>query len=385
MTPIRVLIVDDSVVVRRLLTDLLSADPDLEVAGVAADGRIALTKIQALRPDIVTLDVEMPELDGLQTLAAIRTAHPRLPVIMFSALTERAANTTLEALTLGAMDYVTKPSGADGLAAALGQVREQLVPKIKALCLRGNPRPRAPGPASALVPTPSFAPAPTRPAAPAPTLNVRTGGEVDIVAIGASTGGPNALAALLPRIPRGLPVPIVITQHMPPVFTRQLATRLAALSGMDVREAAGGEALTPGSVWIAPGDFHMIVRRDGTNIRLGLHQGPPENSCRPSVDVLFRSVAEVYGGRTLAVVLTGMGQDGLRGCQQLRAEGAQVVAQDEATSVVWGMPGFVARSGLAHAVVPLDLIDHEIVRRVKLGSRGRAAVVAGRKEAPRGD
>jgi two-component system chemotaxis response regulator CheB len=175
---------------------------------------------------------------------------------------------------------------------------------------------------------------------------------------------------------------------MPPVFTRQLATRLAALSGMDVREAAGGEALTPGSVWIAPGDFHMIVRRDGTNIRLGLHQGPPENSCRPSVDVLFRSVAEVYGGRTLAVVLTGMGQDGLRGCQQLRSEGAQVVAQDEATSVVWGMPGFVARSGLAHAVVPLDLIDHEIVRRVKLGSRARATVAAaatGRKEAPRGD
>ncbi len=381
MPPIRVLIVDDSAVVRRLLSDLLSADPELEVAGVAADGHAALAKIQASPPDVVTLDVEMPGLDGLKTLAAIRASQPKLPVIMFSALTERAARTTLEALTLGATDYVTKPSDVDGLAAALVQVREQLVPKIKALCALPKPRPRPlAAPHSSAAPlTPSLrAPAATTTAAP------RVTGEVEIVVIGSSTGGPNALATLLPRLPRSLSTPILITQHMPPVFTRQLAARLGALSGLEVREATGGEALTPGSVWIAPGDFHLVVRRDGPNVRLAVHQGPPENSCRPAVDVLFRSAAEVYGGRTLAVVLTGMGQDGLRGCQRIREAGGQVVAQDEVSSVVWGMPGFVARAGLANAVVPLDTIDAEITRRLKFGARGRAAPTV-RKEAPHGD
>jgi two-component system chemotaxis response regulator CheB len=390
MSPIRVLIVDDSVVVRRLLSDLLSSDPELEVAGVASDGHSALAKIQASPPDLVTLDVEMPGLDGLKTLAAIRASQPKLPVIMFSALTERAARTTLEALSLGATDYVTKPSDVTSLAAALVQVREQLVPKIKALCALPKPRPR-PLAVPFVTATPSLA-APTaapltpslRAPAPLATAAPRVTGEVELVVIGSSTGGPNALATLLPRLPRSLSTPILITQHMPPVFTRQLAARLGALSGLEVREATGGEALTPGSVWIAPGDFHLVVRRDGQSVRLAVHQGPPENSCRPSVDVLFRSAAEVYGGRTLAVVLTGMGQDGLRGCQRIREAGGQVVVQDEVTSVVWGMPGFVARAGLANAVVPLDTIDAEITRRLKFGARGRAAPTV-RKEAPHGD
>ena len=388
MSPIRVLIVDDSVVVRRLLSDLLSADPELEVAGVAADGHSALAKIQAAPPDLVTLDVEMPGLDGLKTLAAIRASQPKLPVIMFSALTERAARTTLEALSLGATDYVTKPSDVNSLAAALVQVREQLVPKIKALCARPKPRLK-PLAAVVSVARPSLA-APTAPPvttslrAPAPAPTPRAPGEVDLVVIGSSTGGPNALAAILPRLSRNLATPVVIAQHMPPVFTRQLAARLAALSGLDVREASGGEALTPGSVWIAPGDFHLVVRRDGTSVRLAVHQGPPENSCRPAVDVLFRSAAEVYGGRTLAVVLTGMGQDGLRGCQSVREAGGQVVVQDETSSVVWGMPGFVARAGLANAVVPLDVIDTEITRRLKFGARARTSPTT-RKEAPHGD
>lgn len=386
MSPIRVLIVDDSVVVRRLLSDLLSSDPELEVAGVASDGHSALAKIQASPPDLVTLDVEMPGLDGLKTLAAIRASQPKLPVIMFSALTERAARTTLEALSLGATDYVTKPSDVTSLAAALVQVREQLVPKIKALCARPKPRPRPP--AAPFGVTPATLSVPTSPPVStslrAPASLPRVTGEVEAVVIGSSTGGPNALAAFLPRLSRNLAAPILIAQHMPPVFTRQLAARLAALSGLDVREVSGGEALTPGSVWIAPGDFHLVVRRDGTNVRLAVHQGPPENSCRPSVDVLFRSAAEVYGGRTLAVVLTGMGQDGLRGCQRIREVGGQVVVQDEASSVVWGMPGFVARAGLANAVVPLDVIDTEITRRLKFGALLRPNV-ATRKEAPHGD
>lgn len=366
MPPIRVLIVDDSVVVRRLLSDLLSADPELEVAGVATDGHSALAKIQASPPDVVTLDVEMPGLDGLKTLAAIRASQPKLPVIMFSALTERAARTTLEALSLGATDYVTKPSDVNSLAAALVQVREQLVPKIKALCARAKPRPKPLATPLGMAPATRFTsispPMPASLRAPAPMP--RVAGEVEVVVIGASTGGPNALAAVLPRLPRDLAAPVLITQHMPPVFTRQLAARLAALSGLEVREAAGGEALTPGSVWIAPGDFHMVVRRDGASVRLALHQGSPENSCRPSVDVLFRSAVEVYGGRTLAVVLTGMGQDGLRGCQRIREAGGQVVAQDEATSVVWGMPGNVARAGYASAVLPLGEIGGAVRARL---------------------
>jgi two-component system chemotaxis response regulator CheB len=353
---IRILVVDDAVVVRRLVSDELARDPALEVVGTAANGRIALSKMAQVNPDLVILDVEMPELDGLATLAELRRTYPRLPVIMFSALTERGAEATLDALALGATDYFTKPTSAGGPEASLGIIREQLIPKIKALCqgegrlIGSHTEPARTEPAR----TDKSPPAPR----PAP-------GAVEVVAIGASTGGPNALAEVFARLPADFPVPVVIAQHMPPMFTRLLAERLSAQSAVRVQEGCSGGVLQPGQAWIAPGDHHMIVARDGPQARLLLHQEPPENSCRPAVDVLFRSVARAYGPGALAVILTGMGQDGLRGCEAVREAGGQILAQDEVTSVVWGMPGYVARAGLADRVLPLSLISGEILRRVR--------------------
>ncbi len=357
MPKTRILIVDDSVVVRRLLTDLLAADPTCEVVGAAANGRIAIAKIPILNPDIVTLDVEMPEMDGLETLAAIRKTHPKLPIIMFSALTERAADATLKALALGATDYVTKPSTGSGGASAMDQVRDQLIPKIRWLAGRtlAKSSTLAPGAGAAAAPLPK-----PRTLATAVARSTR----IDVLAIGASTGGPNALGALLPKLRADFPVPIVITQHMPPLFTRMLAERMNTTCALRVHEARGGEALEAGHIYIAPGDYHMDVRREGAAVRLALHQSPPENSCRPAVDVMLRSVVKLYGGNTLAVVLTGMGQDGMRGCELVREAGGQVIAQDEASSVVWGMPGAVVKAGLHDVVLPLDDIAAEITRRV---------------------
>jgi two-component system, chemotaxis family, protein-glutamate methylesterase/glutaminase len=356
MGKIRILIVDDSVVVRRMVADMLSGDPMLEVVGTAPNGRIALAKLPQINPDLVLLDVEMPEMDGLETLAALRKTYPRLPVIMFSRFTQRGAAVTLEALTLGASDYVTMP---DSVRAGQGvpELREQLVSKIKELCARdGVDSPRGAADLDSLRP-------PSRSASA-----IRRMPRVEIVAIGASTGGPNALATLLSVLPADCPVPIVIVQHMPATFTGLLAERLTSRSALAVSEGVLGQALFPSRAWLAPGDFHMEVARDGQDaVRLRLHQGPPENSCRPSVDVLFRSVAETYGAGTLAVVLTGMGQDGLRGCERIREVGGQVLAQDETSSVVWGMPGFVARAGLADQVLPLDQLAPEVVRRVRKG------------------
>ena len=349
MSKTRILVVDDSVVIRRVVTEELSADPDLDVVGTAANGRIALAKLTQVNPDLVILDVEMPEMDGLQTLAALRKTHPRLPVIMFSAITEQGAAATLDALALGATDYFTKPSGPGGLDASRQVIREELIPEIKALC----------SPKSAKV-VPPPAPVGVSPARP---------GRVDAVVIGVSTGGPNALAEVFRALPADLPVPILIVQHMPPMFTRLLAERLTATAKVPVDEAAAGAVAQPGRGLIAPGNFHMTVARDGTRVRAILNQEPPENSCRPAADPLFRSAAKVYGSGVLAVVLTGMGQDGLRGCEAVRAAGGQILAQDEASSVVWGMPGAVARAGLADRVLPLALVGAEIVRRAT-GGRG---------------
>lgn len=366
MAPIRVLVVDDSALVRKLLTDILKAEPGIEVVGTAQNGRVAVEKLPQLTPDVITLDIEMPEWDGLRTLKAIRETHPKLPVIMFSTLTERAATTTLDALALGASDYVTKPTGSENLVASMDYVREQLVPKIRALGTRHAPLIAKPSP-------PSLPPA--RVAAPA-AIAIRPAGGVagatsaapiDAIVVGTSTGGPNALATVIPRIARETKLPILIVQHMPPVFTRQLAARLSTLSGIEVREAAQGDVVTPGNAWVAPGDFHMTVRREAGRVVIGLNQQAHENSCRPAVDVLFRSAAAVYGRGTLAVVLTGMGQDGYGGVQAIRAAGGQVVVQDEATSVVWGMPGVIAKNNLAHAVLPLDMIDGEVLRRARVG------------------
>jgi len=352
----RVLIVDDAVVVRKALADTLSRDPALEVVGSAANGRMALAKFPLLRPDIVLLDIEMPEMNGLETIPELRKLAPRIPIIMFSTLTERGAAATLDALTLGASDYVTKPSNLD-MGATSRAITEELVPKIKALCRLGSS-----SSATVQIPPPPAAVVQVR---RAPLLSA----PVKIVAIGVSTGGPEALAKVLPCLPASLPVPIVIAQHMPPIFTAMLASRLSAKSSIPVRECKPGEPLVAGVAWIAPGDYHMVLKSEAGVIRLQTHQGPRENFCRPSVDVLFRSVADVFGSQTLAVILTGMGQDGFKGCEALATKGARIVVQDEATSVVWGMPGFVARSGLADRVLPLEGIGPEIVRRVTIQSR----------------
>jgi two-component system chemotaxis response regulator CheB len=354
MAPIRVLIVDDSMVVRRILTDLLGRDESVQVAGTAADGKIALAKIEQLKPDLVTLDIEMPGMSGLETLAEIRKLYRRLPVIMFSTLTERGASTTLEALSLGASDYATKPSNTGSQEATAQKIKEELIPKIKALCgLRTR---------SQILSSVGPAIAPQAPAWPGLR---RTGQRIDVLAIGTSTGGPNALMEVLPRLPADLPVPVVLVQHMPPIFTRLLAERLDKTSGLSVREGVPGEKVVPGVVWIAPGDYHMTVEKGAKGICLAMNQDPPENSCRPAVDVLFRSVARVYGGNVLAVVLTGMGSDGVLGSQQIREAGGHVIVQDEASSVVWGMPGQVAAAGHADGIYPLEKVAEEITRRIQ--------------------
>lgn len=355
MQPVRILIVDDSAVVRKLLSYLLASDSEIVVAGTAGNGIQALARIPGLKPDLVTLDIEMPEMDGLETLVEIRKLYPKLPVIMFSSLTEHGAKATLDALARGASDYVTKPSPGEPKGLSQERVRQELIQKIKCLCKVSAPQPR---------PVPKPIVAASRPQA-----------RIDIVAIGSSTGGPNALCELVPQFTADFSVPIVIVQHMPPLFTRQLAERLNARSPLLVQEGKEGERLQQGQVWIAPGDHHMTVTRMGTEFTLGINRDPQENSCRPAVDVLFRSVARSYGANVLGVVLTGMGSDGTRGSVVIREAGGAVIVQDEASSVVWGMPGNVVAAGLADRICPLEGIVPEVVRRV---SMRRIYAVAGR-------
>ena len=357
MAKIRVLIVDDSIVIRRILSDELSKDPELEVVGTAATGKIGLAKIEQVNPDVVTMDIEMPEMDGLTAVSEIRKTHHRLPIIMFSTLSQRAARETLEALSRGANDYVTKPANVGSAALAMQRVREELIPKIKSLCLRQGSS-QAPS-------SPTTVKATSQPVAPiSPSPGTQS---VDILAIGVSTGGPNALAEVFPAFPADFPIPIVIVQHMPPIFTKCLAERLTAKSAIAVHEGQVGEKLLAGHAWIAPGDYHMTLQRTTEDVQLAMNQDPPENSCRPAVDVLFRSVAEIYGNRMLAVILTGMGQDGLRGCELVREQGGQILVQDEASSVVWGMPGAVVQAGIADKILPLKQIASEIITRARVG------------------
>jgi two-component system chemotaxis response regulator CheB len=391
---ISVLVVDDSVVIRRLVTDALAEDPEIRVVGTAPNGRVALAKIEQLRPDLVTLDIEMPVLDGLSTLRELRPRYPRLPVIMFSTLTAAGASATLDALAAGASDYVTKPSNVGSFEESKRSVREQIIPRIHALCERGHARrprrdsaPSGPGAAPAtggftfppampgLAGVPRSGNASARTSGAPSTANRPRTERVDVLAIGCSTGGPDALSKVLQAIPATLPVPIVVVQHMPPVFTKMFAERLNRTCALEVVEAAGEEQVRPGTVYIAPGDFHLEVVRSGTSVLTKLHTGPPENFCRPAVDVMFRSVAQAYGGKVLATVLTGMGQDGRRGAEVLRAEGAEIVAQDEETSVVWGMPGAVTHAGLADVVLPLPEIASYLVMRTATGRSVRSQEV----------
>jgi len=351
MPETRILIVDDSAVIRRVLREALAADAGVEVAGVAGDGESALQQIERLKPDVVTLDVELPGMSGLQILKVIRKRWQRLPVIMFSTLTERGAMTTLEALSLGASDYVTKPGNSGNIEETKEKIREQLLPKIKALCASAARRNVAVN--------------------GMPRTGAESGGtsksgkqKIEVVAMGCSTGGPNALNVMLPKISENLAAPVVLVQHMPAAFTRYLAERLAKICSLRVAEAKSGQVIQSGEVWIAPGDYHLVVRKNGLKTVLQTNQEPPENSCRPAVDVLFRSVAEAFGAHALAVVLTGMGADGQRGAENIVARGGKVIVQDEASSVVWGMPGQVALAGYADGIYPLSEIAAEIEGRV---------------------
>ncbi|MFL6145726.1 MAG: chemotaxis response regulator protein-glutamate methylesterase [Labedaea sp.] len=341
---ISVLVVDDSTVIRRLVTDVLSADPGIRVVGTAANGKIALEKIEALNPDLITLDVEMPVLDGVSTVRELRKTRPRLPVIMFSTLTSVGADATLAALAAGASDYCTKPANVGSFAESLASVRDQLLPRIHALCARRLPR----------VPV-------QRPVAKRPTARTE---QIKAVVIASSTGGPEALRTVLNGLPGNLGVPVLVVQHMPPVFTDMLAKRIDGTSQLRVAEAQDAEPVQPGRVYIAPGDRHLELVRFAGQVRTKLHDGPKENHCRPAADVLFRSAVEMYGGAVLGVVLTGMGQDGKRGCEKLVSAGGRVIVQDEDTSVVWGMPGVVAEAGLAEAVLPIGDVAKNIAAQV---------------------
>jgi len=341
------------VVIRNLVTHALKEDPIMEVVGVAANGAIALQKIPQVNPDVLTLDIEMPEMDGLETVRRVRQEYPHMRVIMFSTLTERGAAVTLEALRLGADDYVSKVANAGSLDRSMARLKDELIPRIKQFF-------RSPSPEQSQVATSPLIAA-GRPGAGLSSAWWKGKPFPKVLAIGVSTGGPNALGAILPELPAGFQLPVLIVQHMPPLFTRLLAERLDSTCQLKVNEAVQGEIVERGKILIAPGDFHMRLTSSGGDVRICLDQSPQENSCRPAVDVLFTSVAELYGGSVIAAILTGMGQDGLRGARILKGKGASILAQDEASCVVWGMPGAVVNENLADRVLPLNQVVPEIL------------------------
>lgn len=362
MHTIKVLIVDDSVTIRRVLSDALSDEPGFEVVGMVSDGKYALEKIRELNPDVVTLDVEMPIMNGLETIEEIRKHYTRLPVVMLSSRTEVGSHITLQALLRGASDYVLKPSQTGNSQSAIQTLRRDLIPKLRSLF----------DPSGAPVVKPARSVEMIKPTAPPVPTTQRvvsrpTERRADVLVIGSSTGGPNALKTMLAKLPADFPLPILIAQHMPPVFTTSLANSLDDLCKLQVSEGTHGEEVCAKHIYLAPGGSHMVVEKKGTQMCVGINQDPPENSCRPAVDVLFRSAAKAYGDRVLAVVLTGMGQDGMLGCEAIKRAGGKVIVQDQATSVVWGMPGAVANAGIADQVLPLEKIADEITMLARLG------------------
>jgi two-component system chemotaxis response regulator CheB len=355
--PIRVLVVDDSAVMRGLLRMTLATCPEIELAGMAVDGPAGLEAIERLKPDLVLLDIEMPRMNGLEVLAEMRVRNLGVKVIMCSTLTRRGAGITLEALARGATDYVTKPSAQHGVREGIETLSRELLPKIRALfSAHGQQSPSE----SACVPLRTF----SRSATSAPA---------GVLVVGVSTGGPAALEKFLPALPADFPLPVLIVQHMPPLFTVLLAERLNGLCQLSVHEARAGQTLYVGSVTLARGDWHMQAIGSAAHCSLRLTQAAPEQHCRPSVDVLFRSAVAVYGAGVLAVVLTGMGSDGLDGCRAVHAAGGRILVQDRETSAVWGMPGVVAEAGLADQVLPLELLAAEVVRSTMRHSRSKPA------------
>jgi two-component system, chemotaxis family, protein-glutamate methylesterase/glutaminase len=380
----RVLIVDDSAVMRSLLRGVVESDSRLEVVGTASDGAAALRATDALQPDLVLLDVEMPVMDGLTTLRQMKGLRPnpltgrRVPVIMCSTFTQRGAQVTIEALANGAADYVAKPYGQASREASTQRLASELIPKILALTqmqpvpaaavsagpagstgLTGSAGPVVSASASA---RPSAVPAPLARSAPVSPPLALPAAPPAVVVIGVSTGGPAVLDILLPALPASFQLPVLVVQHMPELFTRLLAERLDGRCHLHVKEAVHGEPVCPGTIYIARGDWHMEIAGNAGAATLRLTQEPLENHCRPAADVLFRTAVAVYGSRVLGVVLTGIGSDGLEGCRMIRQHNGSVLVQDRATSTVWGMPAAVSEAGLAHRVLPIEGISSEILR-----------------------
>lgn len=350
---ITVLIVDDSLVMRKIVATALAKDPEMQVIGFAANGEEAIQAVKALNPQAVTLDIEMPIMDGITALKEIRKFAPRLPIIMLSTLTLPGARAAIDALLHGASDYVGKPASSSGMDEAFSVLSESVIPKIKGLVRRIQIVEKE-------TQTPKRLPINEQPHGPKLPMEPP---HVGAVCIGVSTGGPAALMHLFGQLDGPINFPIFIVQHMPPMFTDVLAHRLNDIGKLPVVEAEDGQAVRAGHVYLAPGGRHMTTKKqtDG-EVVIQLADTPPENSCRPSVDVLFRSVARAYGAASLSMVLTGMGQDGLKGVRDIRAAGGLAYAQDEESSVVWGMPGAVVREGLADKVLPLSQMAREIMR-----------------------
>src|SRR5580693_4726148 len=378
--PIRVMVVDDAVVARSLVTRWVEAEPDMTVAASLRTGRQAVDQVEASDPDVVVLDVEMPELDGISALPLLLKKKRDLVVIMASAVTRRGAEVSLRALSLGAADYIPKPVTTRE-ATTSPEFRRELIDKIRILgrSRRGLPRHIAP----ALVPAEpreigrrpasAFSPhdhASNKSEAQGYALRPFSSAIPRVLLIGSSTGGPQALAALIEKLPAAIDrAPLLITQHMPPTFTTVMAEHLSRVAGRGAHEAEDGEPVLAGGIYVAPGGRHMRVVRDRDGIKIALGDDPPINFCKPSVDPLFSSAAAVWGASALALVLTGMGTDGTHGAADIAAAGGSVIAQDEATSVVWGMPRSVAQAGLCSAVLPLNEIAPRILR---LFAGGRA-------------
>ncbi|PMP65321.1 MAG: chemotaxis response regulator protein-glutamate methylesterase [Thermodesulfobacterium geofontis] len=335
---IGVLVVEDSPIMRKLITEILKNDPEIEVIDTAKTGKEAIEKAKILKPDVITLDIEMPEMDGITALKILRKEVPHTKVIMFSSLTQEGAKTTIECLTLGAYDFVPKPS-TKSFYESIKKIEQNLIPKIKSV----TPLERIKS-----IYKPSYM---------VPKLQK---GIYKVCGIGVSTGGPQTLLKIIPELPPNFPAPILIVQHMPPLFTKQLAERLDSVSRVRVKEAEEDEIVKDGVAYIAPGDYHMEVKKDNAFVRIKLHQGPPRNFCRPSVDELFESLAEVYNGKTLALILTGMGSDGKEGAKKIKEKGGVVLAQDAESSVVFGMPKAVIEEGLVDEVVNLSKISERL-------------------------
>jgi two-component system, chemotaxis family, protein-glutamate methylesterase/glutaminase len=348
--PIRVLVVDDSHVIRGLLTRSLDSDPGIKVVASASNGKAAIDEVTKTEIDVVVLDIEMPVMDGMTALPQLLAARPGMQVIMASTLTLKGASISMKALSKGAADYVPKPSSTGEINSAEDFKRE-LIAKVKswgAVARRRRGSAARPGvePASAL--------ARRFPAGPVKLREAPALFRPDCIAIGSSTGGPQALFKVFQTMGKVTNLPVFLTQHMPATFTTILAEHLGQASGMPAAEAKDGEPVMAGRIYVAPGDFHMTVQADAGRKVLRLDKNPPENFCRPAVDPMLRSLARAYNGKVLTVILTGMGQDGLKGGHEISAAGGVIAAQDEGTSVVWGMPGAVAHAGLCSAVLPLS-------------------------------